>query len=126
MTEFTEAEMGGRLERIRSQMASAGLGAFLSADPPTIRYATGFRGEPGTLLLTGDEVVLYTSFRTLSWAERQTSGVELSTSEDPLEDVVGRLDESCVVGDGSRSRVRGHAGSEGEAGSSIRDGVAGD
>ena len=98
MTDFPPAEMSDRLRRIRSQMASEGLGAFISTDASSVRYATGFRGEPRMLLLTADLAVLYTAFRTIAWAQRQTRGIELSTCDDPLGDALDRLGNSCMVG----------------------------
>lgn len=88
---FTHREMQSRLERIRRGMAHDGLDALLVTDPANVRYATGFRGEPRTLLLTADSAMLYTSFRTLAWAKAQTSAVELSTAEDPLTDITEQL-----------------------------------
>ncbi len=87
--------MTGRLARIRSEISALGLDAMISTDAANIRYATGFRGEPRTLLITAEEVILYTSFRTLSWAEKQTAALgvnlDLSTSPEPLDDIKARL-----------------------------------
>jgi Xaa-Pro aminopeptidase len=79
-------------------MAAEKLDALISSDPASVRYATGFRGEPRMLLLTPDQVVLYTSFRTLPWAKQQTQDVELFTSLDPLGEILHRLHGSSVVG----------------------------
>jgi len=97
MTDFPSTEMHERLVRIRAQMRDEGLGAFITTDSASIRYATGFRGEPGTLLLTEDEVVLYTSFRTLAWAQQQTNDIELSTDPDPIDDIRRRFGGPCLV-----------------------------
>lgn len=96
--DFTSAEMSGRLDRIRARMAGEELDAVICLDPASVRYATGFRGEPRTLLVTADQSVLYTSFRTLPWARQQTRNLELSTSADPLEDIQRRLSRSGNVG----------------------------
>lgn len=98
MSDFSRAEMSERITRIRSQMVSEQLDAFISTDLFSVRYATGFRGEPRTLLLTKDAVVLYTSFRSIAWAEKQTQNVELSTFDDPVADILSRLSDSCRVG----------------------------
>lgn len=88
---FTPAEMAHRLDRIRSLMSSLGLDALVTRDTANIRYATGFKGEPGTLLITPDSLILWTSFRTLPWAEEQTailgSSIQLSTQPSPLDDL---------------------------------------
>jgi Xaa-Pro aminopeptidase len=93
-------EMAGRLARIREEMTGLGLDAMVSTDAANIRYATGFRGEPRTLLITAEEVILYTSFRTLPWAEKQTealgSNIELSTSPKLIDDIRRRLPTSSV------------------------------
>ena len=98
MIDFTPKEMSRRLGRIRAAMLEQNLGAFLSSDPAGIRYATGFRGEPGTLFLTQDEVVLYTSFRTESWARQQTRSLEISVCESPLDDALRRLPHMTFLG----------------------------
>lgn len=90
--------MQERLACIRAGMQSEGVDAVLSTDAASVRYATGFRGEPRTLLITAEELVLYTSFRTLPWAERQTQGVELSICDDPVADVLKRLPDACTIG----------------------------
>ena len=92
---FQPEEMTDRIARVRAEMVGLGLDAMVSTNAANIRYATGFRGEPRTLLITAEEVILYTSFRTLPWAEKQTvalgSIVELSTSPQPRDDIKGRL-----------------------------------
>ncbi|MDP0491870.1 MAG: Xaa-Pro peptidase family protein [Verrucomicrobiota bacterium JB023] len=92
---FGRDEMRLRLQRIRREMSRRGLDAVLTTNQPNIRYATGFRGEPHTLLLTLSQAVLYTSYRTLPWAEEQTralqTDLELSTSAPALDDIATRL-----------------------------------
>lgn len=92
---FSHQEMQERLRRIREEMASLGVDALITSNHANVRYASGFRGEPRTLLLTQDGAVLYTSFRSLPWAEAQTepvaAGLELSTTEPPVDDMVRRL-----------------------------------
>ena len=87
--------MRDRLTRIRAAMTTHGHHALITSNPANVRYATGFRGEPHTLLLTQTEAILYTSFRTLPWAEAQThllqSEIELSTNSAPLTDIATRL-----------------------------------
>ncbi len=69
---FSAQEMADRLVRVRAEMNAIGLDALISTNAANVRYATGFRGEPLTLLITAEEIILYTSFRTLPWAEQQT------------------------------------------------------
>ena len=92
---FSPQEMADRLARIRMNMEERGLEALVTQNQVNIRYATGFRGEPHTLLLTAEHAVLYTSYRTLPWAEAQTQAsknyLELSTSAKPYDDIAQRL-----------------------------------
>jgi len=98
MTDFTPAEMMRRLERIRATMVKLNLDAFISSEAASVRYATGFRGEPRTLFLTKDNAVVYTSFRTESWARQQTRSLEISTCESPLDDILRRLPNASSLG----------------------------
>lgn len=91
MRDFTPEEMLDRLDRVRALMAAAPVDALVCNDAASVRYLTGFRGEPARLLLTADDAVLYTSFRSIAWAEAQTSGIELSVEPDPLADIGRRL-----------------------------------
>lgn len=95
--------MRARLSAIRNQMATQGIDALVTRNQANVRYATGFRGEPHTLLLTAETAVLYTSFRTLPWAQQQTqpvqSQLELSTSPSPIDDIAKRItSEATNVG----------------------------
>jgi Xaa-Pro aminopeptidase len=91
MRDFTPEEMLARLDRVRALMAAESVDALISGDTASVRYLTGFRGEPARLLLTAAHAVLYTSFRSIAWAEDQTSGIELSVEPDPLADIGRRL-----------------------------------
>lgn len=98
MTKFTQDEMRGRLARIRSVMAATNTTTLLLTEAANIRYATGFCGEPRTLLLTAKEATLYTSYRSESWAIAQTKALvadlEISTIPTPLDDIRDRLSGS--------------------------------
>ena len=92
---FSNLEMAERLSGIRAAMAEQGLQALITQNQANIRYATGFKGEPHTLLLTAEEATLYTSYRTLPWAQQQTSAlagsIELSIEAKPYDDIQKRL-----------------------------------
>jgi len=98
MTDFLPDEMLQRIDRIRSHMVSEKVDFFISSDAASVRYASGFRGEPRLLFISRDEVVLYTSFRSLPWARQQTKNVELLTCEDPLHEIYSRLPGTGIVG----------------------------
>lgn len=93
---FSAQEMRSRLAAIRAHVHASGLQALITQNQANIRYATGFRGEPGTLLLTQDTALLFTSFRTLPWAQKQTqvlaSELELSI-DPPFPEILKRLAE---------------------------------
>jgi Xaa-Pro aminopeptidase len=98
---FSTSEMAGRLKRVRHSMAGLGLDALITTNTANIRYATGFRGEPGTLLVTQNEAILFTSFRTLAWAMTQTaslsSALEISIEVDALSGIQKRLCNSPLA-----------------------------
>ena len=67
-TLVTLSEMQHRINCIREKMQSLNLGAVIACDASNARYATGFKGEPRSLLILPDPLILFTSFRTISWA----------------------------------------------------------
>ena len=92
---FSTLEMVDRLKLIRQRMTDLRRDALITTNAANIRYASGFRGEPRTLLITQKEAILFTSFRSSSWAEAQTtqldSFLEISTEADPLSSIQKRL-----------------------------------
>ncbi len=96
--DFTKEEYATRQRRIRQQMMADGVDALFITGEHNVRYATGFRGEPRSLLLTQDHAILATSFRCIPWAEQQTSGVELSTNLYPVDAIAERLPKSSTIG----------------------------
>lgn len=74
-TLLTLSEMQHSINCIREKMQSLNLGAVIACDASNIRYATGFKGELRSLLILPDPLILFTSFRTISWAAplRETS-----------------------------------------------------
>jgi Xaa-Pro aminopeptidase len=92
---FSVQEIQARISRIRQKMKSLEIDAVISSDASNVRYTTGFKGEPRTLLILLDSIVLYTSFRTISWACQQTrpleESLELSTKPAPAKEIKKRL-----------------------------------
>jgi len=92
---FSPPEIQARISRIRKRMKLLEIDAVISSDASNVRYATGFKGEPRTLLILPDSIVLYTSFRTISWARQQTrpleESLELSTKPAPAKEIKKRL-----------------------------------
>lgn len=93
--------MSQRLARVRRQLEEHGYQALISTDPANIRYLTGFKGEPRTLLVTPDQFLLLTARRSLPWAIRQTATIsdllELSTAEEVPTEIARRLPNSPVT-----------------------------
>ncbi len=92
---FTLTEMQQRIACIREKMDSLNLGAVIACDASNVRYTTGFKGEPRSLLILPDTLILFTSFRTISWAREQTKlleeEIELSTTSSPSKLIKKRL-----------------------------------
>lgn len=97
MSDFTPEEMAARINRVRALMLADSVDALISSDAASVRYLTGFRGEPAFLWLTPDDAVLYTSFRSITWAEMQTRGIELAIDPVPLADISRRLGKRGLV-----------------------------
>ena len=99
-TNFTSREMSERLTRIRSKLQEEGLDGLICCDPANVRYATGFKGEPRILIILPDEIILYTSIRTVAWAREHTKAIadslELSTVDSPIEDLARRLSKTSL------------------------------
>jgi len=99
---FSFLEMSNRVARVRAEMAELGLTALIISDASNVRYLTGFRGEPRSVFLTDEVLVLYTSFRSLAWAERQCSVlgpvIVLKDESDPLGDIGKMLCPDDKVG----------------------------
>ena len=96
--DFSTHTLATRQRRIREQMATDDVDALFITGAHNVRYATGFRGEPRTLLVTPDQIVLFTSFRCIPWAEKQTHEVELSTEANPVEEIMKRLVTGSTIG----------------------------
>ena len=91
---FSTEEMLQRLTAFRAGLQESGLDALITQNQANVRYATGFRGEPRTLFLSQTEAILFTSFRTLPWANEQTGGLkgmlEIKTKP-PMEEISRRF-----------------------------------
>ncbi|MEP4077074.1 M24 family metallopeptidase [Haloferula sp.] len=79
--------MEERLAAIRQWMASNEWDALLVTAPANVRYASGFRGEPGTLWIDTQHARLMTSFRSERWAREQTSTFEVVCADDPIDSI---------------------------------------
>ena len=66
-----------RQERILGRMQAEGLDALLVTSLVNVRYACGYVGSNGVVLLAPDRRVLFTDFRYVAVARRDTRGVEV-------------------------------------------------
>ena len=66
-----------RQERILGRMQAEGLDAMLVTNLVNVRYACGYVGSNGVVLLAPDRRVLFTDFRYVAVARRDTRGVEV-------------------------------------------------
>lgn len=66
-----------RQERILARMAEEGVDALLVANLTNVRYACGYVGSNGSVLLSARRRILFTDFRYIQSAREQTGGVEV-------------------------------------------------
>lgn len=93
--------MANRLSRVRQQLEQFEADAILLSSPPNIRWASGFTGSNGLLLVKPDEAVFVTDGRYTEQARQEVDGAEVTISRDGL---MSRLREGeyltdldCVV-----------------------------
>jgi Xaa-Pro aminopeptidase len=69
--QLAEADVTGRLGRLRPRLPDAGCEALLVTNLVNLRYLTGFTGSAGLLLVLPDEAVLTTDGRYRDQAAEQ-------------------------------------------------------
>lgn len=74
------ATQASRLNKLRQFLAAQDDLAFLISGLPNVRYLTGFSGSSGYLLVTPDNVTLFTDGRYEIQARQQTRGIEILVS----------------------------------------------
>lgn len=88
----TQIKVGDHLERVRRYLTSSGVDALLLIRPENRRYATGFTGSAGLVLVTADEALLAVDFRYYEQAALQAPACEIlrggSDPVSPLSDAV--------------------------------------
>jgi Xaa-Pro aminopeptidase len=82
-----------RVSRLREELASRELDAFVVTHQQNRRYLSGFTGSDGALFVTPDQAKLITDFRYLEQAERQSPGFDLveATPIELLPEALGEL-----------------------------------
>jgi len=73
--------MPSRLDRLRGEMASRNLDAFLVTDLLNVRYLSGFTGSYAFALITRDDAVLLTDFRYAEQSAEECPGLYLELVE---------------------------------------------
>lgn len=66
-----------RVERLQSELGGHDVPAMLVTNPVNMRYLTGFSGDVGLLVITGDAAVLAVDPRYTEQAQREARGVEV-------------------------------------------------
>ena len=69
--------MTDRLNKLRSQLATKGLDAFLVSQAENRRYLSGFTGSAGFLLISQQKAILATDFRYVEQAQAQAPAFEV-------------------------------------------------
>jgi Xaa-Pro aminopeptidase len=79
-----------RMLALRAKMEAAGIDAFFLKSDANYFYLTGFTGSSGALLITQDDIKLFTDSRYTTQSKEQTSasGVEIIIHKQPLLDEV--------------------------------------
>lgn len=84
--------MKDRIERFRTHLVGVACDAYVSLNPPTNEYLSGFRGSTSALVITQREAVLLCDFRYTEQAKAQCSGdVEVREVSGTLEVRAGEL-----------------------------------
>lgn len=72
-----QQRLEARLARIRDRLSEAGLESVLIGQPENRRYASGFTGSAGYLLISREKAVILTDFRYLEQVGRQAPHFDL-------------------------------------------------
>lgn len=83
-----------RVEKLRKEMKTAGLEAFLVTSPYNLRYLTGFTGTTGIAVITLKKAFFITDFRYTEQAASQCEGYEVVQNVGPIFDEVAKLVET--------------------------------
>ena len=93
------AEHKGRRERLRARLGDRGLDALLVTDPVNVRWATGFSGSNGQLLLRTDrDDVLITDARYDARAQAEAPDLARVLRRDPFGVALERLEPPFRLG----------------------------
>lgn len=92
-------DVAGRVGRLRAAMVEAGLDALVVTKPPNVRWLTGFTGSNGTVVVTGDGLLVITDgrYRTQIAAELAAAGVEadVAVTRTDTGDILDRFTSSA-------------------------------
>jgi Xaa-Pro aminopeptidase len=80
----------GKLERIRDKFKEYGIDGLLITSGYNRRYATGFTGTAGVVLISEKEAKLITDFRYIDQAKEQATQFEIVQHTGPIIDEVGK------------------------------------
>ncbi|OZM57639.1 Xaa-Pro dipeptidase [Lottiidibacillus patelloidae] len=86
----------GKLERIRDKFKEYGIDGLLITSGYNRRYATGFTGTAGVVLISEKEAKFITDFRYIDQAKEQATEFEIVQHTGPIIDEVGK--EAAAMG----------------------------
>lgn len=97
--------MYGRLRRLRDEIASRDLDAFLVTDRVNVRYLSGFTGSYAVLVVSTDAAYLLTDSRYVEQAAGETYGCTVEQIDlgfvPGVADLIGRMDVAALGFEGS-------------------------
>ena len=101
-TALPPLEVGGRIDRLRATLETAGCDALIVTNLTNVRYLTGFTGSAGLAIVTADDAVLITDGRYETQAVEQ---VTASGAAVTVEITTNAQREVAIRAIGARARV---------------------
>lgn len=83
-----------RIEAIREKMKAASADAFMVSKPQNWRFISGFTGDSGVLLITGEQMIIFTDSRYIEQARQEALDFEVIKTvveKDVVKDTVAEL-----------------------------------
>ncbi|MBE3577094.1 MAG: aminopeptidase P family protein [Limnochordales bacterium] len=86
-----EAQVSGRLARLRAGLRERGADAILVFGLENMRYLSGFTGDSGAVLISETAAVLITDFRYVEQAREEAPGFRIVKHDDFFETLAGEV-----------------------------------
>ena len=85
-----------RIEKLRDSMIGKGIDAALITSVENVRYYSGFTGDSSQLLITSDELFLFTDFRYTEHAQSETCFDVIETKGQDRVEIILNMLKSAV------------------------------